>query len=234
MQNWRSILAAFMVLFVLGVSGNVVLADDGEDLLEAVCRGTNEQVSLWFEKNADLISAGQGDTDLFAARDKEGWTAVTCAAANNDHQSAELLIKAGAEINVKDNFGWTPLMYAADVKIGVTMVSYLLANGADPNIRNNDGDTALKMAVSGNNVETIKLLIDKGANVEITDKEGNTPLMLAAANGRLEAVSQLLAGGADLGKTDKKGLTALQLAQANGHIEIVDLLNPKEEKEESR
>jgi len=231
MQNWRLILAVLMVLFISVVSGGSVFADDSEDILDAVCRGTAEQVELWFEKNADRISENGGKT-LFTARDKEGWTAVICAAANSDYKSAELLIKAGAEVNVKDNLGWTPLMYAADVAKGVEMISLLLDNGADQNIRNNDGDTPLIKAVSGNynptsRLATIRLLVEKGADIHATDPSGRSVLIRAVVNGNAEIVSYLLNKGTKLESVDQEGKTPLMWASTKGNLEIVKLLLAK-------
>lgn len=231
MQNWRLILAVLMVLFISVVSGGSVFADDSEDILDAVCQGKAEQVELWFEKNADRIS-GKGSKSLFTAKDKDGWTALICAAANNDHKSSELLIKAGAEVNVKDNLGWTPLMYAADVKLGVEMVSLLLDNGADPNIRNNDGDTPLIRAVSGNynatsRIATIKLLVEKGADIHAIDAKGRSALIIAVVNGNAEIISFLLSKGAILESVDQEGKTPLMWAATKGNLEIVKLLLAK-------
>jgi len=226
MQNWSLIRTVLMVFFISVVNCSSVFADAREDILDAVCQGANEQVELWFEKNADRIS-GKGSKSLFTAKDKDGWTALICAAANNDHKSSELLIKAGAEVNVQDNLGWTPLMYAADVKLGVEMVSLLLDNGADPNIRNNDSDTPLIRAVSGNYNATIKLLVEKGADIHAIDAKGRSALIIAVVNGNAEIVSFLLSKGAKLESVDQEGKTPLMWAATKGNLEIVKLLLAK-------
>lgn len=52
----------------------------------------------------------------------------------------KLLIENGAEINIKDNDGNTPLHYAA--KRGfMGIIRLLVENGADINAKNNDGQT---------------------------------------------------------------------------------------------
>lgn len=227
MQNWSLIRTVLMVFFISVVNCSSVFADAREDILDAVCQGAKEQVELWFEKNADLITSGNGGKTLFTARDKEGWTAVICAAANNDHKSVELLIKAGAEVNVKDNLGWSPLMYATDVKYGVKMVSFLLDNGADPNVRNKDGDTPLITAVSTNIIASVKLLIEKGADIHATDAKGRSALIIAVVNGNAEIVSYLLNKGTKLESVDQEGKTPLMWAATKGNLEIVKLLLAK-------
>ena len=226
MQNWSLIRTVLMVFFISVVNCSSVFADAREDILDAVCQGTAEQVELWFEKNADRIS-GKGSKSLFTAKDKDGWTALICAAANNDHKSAELLIKAGAEVNVKDNLGWSPLMYATDVKYGVKMVSFLLDNGADPNVRNKGGDTPLITAVAANIIASVKLLIEKGADIHATDAKGRSALIIAVVNGNAEIVSFLLSKGAKLESVDQEGKTPLMWAATKGNLEIVKLLLAK-------
>lgn len=58
-----------------------------------------------------------------------------------------LLVEAGVSINAKDEFDFTPLMYAATIDFGDTAsLRALLKAGADPKIRNGDGRTALEQA----------------------------------------------------------------------------------------
>ena len=54
----------------------------------------------------------------------------------------------------------------------------LLTHGADINIKNNKGETALITACSFCNIPVVKLLIEYGADVNMPDLYGNTPLMM--------------------------------------------------------
>jgi ankyrin repeat protein len=57
------------------------------------------------------------------------------------------LVAAGAPVNAQDQFGFTPLMYAATIDFGdAESVKTLLNAGADPTIRNHDGRTPLEQA----------------------------------------------------------------------------------------
>ena len=54
---------------------------------------------------------------------------------------------AGVPVNAQDEFGFTPLMYAASIDFGDTeLVKTLLRAGANPNIRNAEGRTAREQA----------------------------------------------------------------------------------------
>ncbi len=83
------------------------------------------------------------------------------------------LVESGADVNIKDSVGWTPLMYATendDKKIA----KKLLELGAYLDIRNDDGETALMQAAYNNSKNVGKLLVLKGANLEKRDIFGRT------------------------------------------------------------
>ena len=70
------------------------------------------------------------------------WAAIT-----NRSALIPVLVKAGVPIDAVDDFGFTPLMYAATIDFGeVDAMQELLKAGADRSIRNYDGRTALDQA----------------------------------------------------------------------------------------
>lgn len=90
--------------------------------------------------------------------------------------------------------GWTPLM-AAVLYGDAAAVRALLDAGANPNIRNDAGATALMWAV--NDLEKTRLLIDRGADVNAKSDNGRTPLLIAAGlPGSTAVVGLLLDRGA--------------------------------------
>ncbi|OGP52762.1 MAG: hypothetical protein A2Y65_03625 [Deltaproteobacteria bacterium RBG_13_52_11] len=117
-----------------------------------------------------VYSAGISD-ELFSAVEK------------NDIQKVKELIAKGADVNVKEEHGNTPLIKAASR--GYTEIAELLiAKGADVNAQNwSMGNTPLILAASWGHTGTTKLLIAKGADVNAKAKDGQTPLMGAAYSG---------------------------------------------------
>ena len=76
-------------------------------------------------------------------------------------------------------------------------VRRLLDGGADPNVRNDAGATALMWAV--NDLEKTRLLIERGANVNAKSDDGRTPLLIASGlSGGAPVVKLLLDHGADI------------------------------------
>ncbi|XP_038070828.1 fibronectin type 3 and ankyrin repeat domains 1 protein-like [Patiria miniata] len=94
-----------------------------------------------------------------------GWTPLLrCAAMAGDPNVARVLINAGAEVNVKDKDGKTPLMIAS-LNGHVTLVQLLVEKGADPTVRTEFGMSAVEMAHSFDRKRVMKYygeILEKG------------------------------------------------------------------------
>jgi TonB family protein len=144
----------------------------------------------------------------------------------------ESIFSQTADINAPDETGLTMLMIAAQDGTD-TEIKKLLKKGADPEVKDQYGWTALMHATVSNtwiypenkpSAGRLKALLDGRANVNVSDLRGITPLIIAAAEGKTEFVRLLLAKGADVSVRDKKGATALSYAKAKEHREIANLL----------
>lgn len=71
-----------------------------------------------------------------------------------------------------------------------------LAEGADPNARDDLGSPALGLAASGGYIDIVQLLLDSGADVSLKDSADMPALTLAARDGQIEVVELLIARGA--------------------------------------
>ena len=84
-------------------------------------------------------------------------------------------INAGSDLNIKDQYGSTPLIVAAT--FGKTEVAKVLINGgADLNLTGSDGSTALHTAAFFCRTEIVKALIKAGVNKNIKNQYGSTAL----------------------------------------------------------
>jgi ankyrin repeat protein len=91
--------------------------------------------------------------------DGNGITMLGRAALNNEVAMAKALIDRGANVNVVDKLGMTPLLWAAAMDFGdPAMIELLLKSGARADARSRDGLTALDLARKYNHVEIIPVL----------------------------------------------------------------------------
>lgn len=140
---------------------------------------------------------------------------IHAAVLKDDSLTIKEALKNGADINVRDKYGATPLMTAARWG-NIPMVRFLLKNGATPNQpRSEAGRMALHVACAYyGGMQICKALIAAGADVNAVTLKGETPLMMAASNGKADVVELLLRLGADKQKKDQNGKTALDYARS--------------------
>jgi ankyrin repeat protein len=99
----------------------------------------------------------------------------------------------------------------------------LLQHGADPNVRNNEGATALIWAAD--DPAKVKLLLAAGADVHAKTRHGSTALLAASLKyGSSAVVAQLLEHGAKVNVADPDGWTPLIRAAASSDVESMRLL----------
>lgn len=121
-------------------------------------------------------------------------------------------------------FAQTPAMHNAAAHNDTTTLQRLLEQGADVNLRDDQGRTALLVATHANQVAAAKALIEAGADVNAKDNIDDSPYLYAGARGLNDILRLTLAHGADLKSTNRYGGTALIPAAERGHVETVQLL----------
>ncbi|MEX0965296.1 MAG: ankyrin repeat domain-containing protein [Pseudohongiellaceae bacterium] len=104
------------------------------------------------------------------------------------------------------------------------VVKQLLTDGSDPNVRQNDGSTALHWAIYHESRSATEALIAANADVNAVNRLGASALYMAAKSGNAEQISLLLEAGADLSVTLPMGETPLMTASRAGSAEGVRLL----------
>ncbi len=162
----------------------------GETILMTAARAGNPAVMR--------LLLAHSKANVNARESAYGETALMWAAAENHAEAAQLLIEHGADVNArsqlmtypKDRFGlegvisvlphgqWTPLMYAArQGSLGVLRV--LAKAGAELNLSDPDGTTALVFAIINSHYDAARLLVEAGANPNLADTAGMAALYAA-------------------------------------------------------
>jgi cell wall assembly regulator SMI1 len=92
----------------------------------------------------------------------------------------------------------------------------LLAAGADPNTRTEDGELVLAVACQEGDLVTVSALLDAGAEVDALDGLGEPPLATAASKGHIDVVARLIEAGADV---------HMQFGDEDGHTHLTRALD---------
>src|ERR1043166_5693730 len=160
-------------------------------------------------------------------RDKRSHTtALEHAVRNSNREMVQLLLAAGAKVNLKDDSGETALMML-DGDATSDLVWDLINVGAKVRLQDNAGNTALMRAAMANNLDAVKTLIEAGAEVDARNKQGQTALMLAAADGNVNIVRTLVLDGASINAADAANQNAMSYATENGRTPVIRFLKSK-------
>ncbi len=131
-----------------------------------------------------------------------------------------------AEINAKDEQGYTPLIRA--IQYGFyDLAKTLIHSGADVKAVGAFGYTPLISAVWNGQCEIAEILILKGSDINATTESKGTPLIYAVRKGYLSLAELLITKGADVNVTDNDGRSPLSYSLQEGYAELTDLLISK-------
>ncbi len=144
------------------------------------------------------------------------------AIARGDLASMKVELRNRPVLNSRDSAGATPLMHAA-FEGNLASMKMLLDAGADPNLANYTGATALLWAA--NDLAKVRLLLARGAKPDTRTSEGTTPLIAAAMfRGCTPVLRALLDAGADPNAANRDGSTPLVQAASIADIKAMRFL----------
>jgi ankyrin repeat protein len=212
-----------------GAVGSIVGASPltYSSLMHAVMRGSVAVALDLLGKGAEVNERGRnGQSALHLAALSPHLELPGSSVSELDFGDSEILpilIEAGADAELRNDFCQTPLHISALVG-HVAAVRALVQAHADLEVAGKKGWRALHLASDSDHVEILRILIGAHANVEAQGSGGESPLSLAAAAGHFEAVRILLAAHTNVESRNKSGYTALHFAASRGHAEVVRIL----------
>jgi len=161
------------------------------------------------------------------AENKEADQALLAAASEGNVDAMREALKNGANPNVKDDNGNTPLiMISVEMLFGDErgIIKELADRKAAVDAQNDSGMTALMYAAREGRTDTVEALLAAGAKTEVKDGDGWTAVMFAAYNGASGPLEKLMNAKAKVNLEDVEGWSPMMLAISNGKGGIVEKL----------
>ena len=182
--------------------------------------GTNETLLMMAIKYPDILEMLlEKDPSNINTQTNDGWTALMLASSlNAPKESTELLIKYGADLEIKSNkTRRTALSWAAGSG-NIGALQCLIEAKADINTIDNDQQTPLMWAALMGRKKAVELLLQAGADINIVDTNGNT-VFTRINKVKIKSFPQL-----NTALVDKYGLTPLHLAAMHNDVNLIHAL----------
>ena len=207
-SGWYPDCARLFVQYGAGVHHELPIKGNGErgttSLQEAVASSPGGKDGSWQERGlavARILIEDGAYYDVYSA-----------CALDDDSRLNELIERDAEVANAADDYGMTPLHWAARAG-SKACTEILLACGVHVDPLNKARRTPLQLAAEGDRAETIRLLAERGADLNTQDRKGRTPLHRAMYEGRVAAAEALLDAGADPTVLNKSGKNPFQIAR---------------------
>ncbi len=233
----RNDAASLRTLFAAGLDPNFTLPSGNKLLMMAMAYGHTEAASALVDAGADI-----------RATDRGGNTPLHVAAQAGDLVLVKQLLDKGADPNVRTapsttqagrggggggravaGGSLTPLMIAARAN-QLEAMKMLVAAGADPKIRADNGTSTLMYGASAK-LATVQYAYEIDPNVDVVNQSGQTPIHASISGGVqrtqdevVEVIQFLADKGAKLDEVDAAGRTAMTIADIGPIDKAVNLL----------
>ena len=166
----------------------------------------------------------------------EGYKFLQAIKDGKGDEVTKFLDKPGATvINTRDVTNGDGALHLVVRRQDSTYLNYLLARGADPNLKNNRGETALLIAANLGATDIVENLVKHGANVNLGNASGETALIRAVQRRDTTMVRSLIDLGADPDQKDlMQGSSARDYAHQDTRTPAIAALIDAAKKKERR
>ena len=218
-------IATVETLLAHGANVDARTNDGATALMLAAQQSHKDVVRALISAGADVNAKSRtSHTALILAAWNRRFEDYNQPALNDQSETVELLLSAGADVSVATDNGDGVLLGASSQFPVPKLLELLIEHGAGVDAKNNKDQTALMYASQLLNAENVQTLIVHGASILETDSNGQTPLIYATKShgvfatwSRVEAmITLLLDSGADINARDNYGATVL-MHSANHH-----------------
>lgn len=170
--------------------------------------GLSLATALMFAAPAHAQFQSQGYKFLEAVKKHDGDTVEKMLSSSGSKSTPGDII-----INARDITTGDSALHLIIGQRDIKWLTYLVAKGADVNLRNFRGTTPLWLAINTGFIDGASLLIAQGALVNNPGPAGETPLIAAVHQRNLELVRTLIKAGANPVRADNSGRTAIDYAK---------------------
>lgn len=181
---------------------------------QAVMNGNLAEIIALLEEHPHLVEVKY-----------KGLNALELAIVEGHVHCFETLVKAGIDVN-KLIKGMTILGFALELHADQSQkraIKKLIKLGANVNLKDKKGLTALHWAAVNGDADIIKICLKQNPSIEERCSEGDTPLHYAANARNVETMKALLEGGANLKALDRLNRTPLYAAAIMRHTELIPI-----------
>jgi ankyrin repeat protein len=190
--------------------------DEGLTMFIAACEQGRLEIAEF------LLEHGSKIDERCRSSSARGMTGLHLAAKNGHLHIVNRLVALGADVNEKDDLGWTPLLSALKYSHSA-VVDRLVELGASVNKKISFGDTQLHIAAKNGYSHVVDRLVELGASVNEKGNCGIAPLHLASGKGHINIIDRLIEHGALVNVTNQYGQTPLHCASPDVYS-VVDRL----------
>ena len=178
------------ILVQAGAELDTLDDEQNSPLMLSCIKGRSNVARYLLKSGADLTLKGD-----------DGMTCLHLAAQSGHLECAHLVLNQTNLprnfINMQDEGGWTPLVWACENKHD-PVIKYLLERGADPLITDAEGNITLHWAALSGSMTTCERLLNAGVDVNSINNIGETPMHIALRQDNYECAVIFLMRGARL------------------------------------
>jgi ankyrin repeat protein len=176
---------------------------------------------------ASVAAILKANPELARARLATGTTALHVAALWGAVHAASVLIKVGADIDMRDASARTPLILASSQPGNTAMVGFLLSHHANVNARDSEDMTPLHYAVKADDLAVVKALLTGKADLDARSRRVGPPLSYVGDTASNDVAAALLAAGANPNASNEGQQSPLISAIRANNTTLVKLLIAK-------
>ncbi len=219
----KKYLNKYSSIIIINTVSSILRGKSSSDFINNVHRIVKKNNEFDLELCKNLLLAEH--LDINQPSSLNGDTLLYSATIVNNFDMVKYLISKNADVNACNTNGSYPLISASIKSIRLPILEFLLAQGSNPNIITNSGDTCLTYCVKTNSPLSLLKLIQAGADINFLDSNNRSCLEHALNANFTENISVLCQSAKDQIQIDKFKNQAKNLQNSPSYDFTINVLN---------